>query len=253
MLVRTSPRRILLILLAAALMLAACSAGATPAPTIDVNAINTAALATAMDQIFSQQTQTALAAPSATLMPTDTSIPLATFALPTSAPGQASPTGNAGGALPTLSFNVTPNTTPLAGFTSVASSPAAPAGPTVSLGDSCNNSAFVADITIPDNSVLKPGVNFQKIWRVQNTGSCTWDEGYSLVYIGGSTPNLDPYNFDFKRSNDFVAAGETADLGVELTTPCKPGKYEGHWKMRTDNGYFFGTVLSVYVEVKDKC
>jgi Ig-like domain from next to BRCA1 gene len=245
MLVRKFPRRILFILLTAALTLTACNVGATPAPTIDANAINTAAFNTAMAQIAAQQTQTALAAPSNTPLPTNTALSLATAA-------GASPTAGSG-ALPTVSFNITPNTTPLAGFTPLAGSPVAAGAATAALGDSCNNSAFVADVTIPDQSVLQPGRNFDKTWRLQNTGSCTWDDGYALVYIGGSTPNLDPYNFEFKESRDFVAGGNTADLTIELTTPCGPGKYEGHWRMRDDRGYYFGTIVSVYVEVTDRC
>lgn len=251
MLVRKSPRRILMLLLTAALTLTACNVGATPAPTIDVNAINTAAFNTAMAQFSSQQTQTALAAPSPTQLPTNTIIPVATLSLPT-AGGAASPTtGN--NTLPTVSFNITQNTTPLAGFTPLATSKAALTAATVSLGDACNNSSFQGDVTIPDGSVLKPGENFEKVWGLKNTGTCTWDEGYALVYIGGSTPNLDPYNFEFKKSIDFVAAGQTINMTLRLTTPCKPGKYEGHWRMRNDKGYYFGTILSVYVEVKDKC
>ena len=69
MLVRQFPRHALLVLATAALTLAAC-AGATPAPTVDVNAINTAAVATAMGQISAQLTQTALAAPTDTPPPT---------------------------------------------------------------------------------------------------------------------------------------------------------------------------------------
>jgi hypothetical protein len=253
MLVRKFPRRILFSLLTAALALGACNVGATPAPTIDVNAINTAAFNTAMAQVGAQQTQTALAAPSATSQPTNTAVALGTVALPTT--GGALPTAGGSGALPTVSFNITPNanTTPLAGFTPLAGSTAAPAGPTASLGDACNNSAFVADVTIPDNSVLKPGINFEKTWRIQNTGTCTWDEGYTLVYIGGTTPNLDPYDLQIKNSKDFVAGGATADLTVKLTTPCGPGEYNGTWRMRSDTGYFFGTPLSVYVKVTEKC
>jgi len=50
-----------------------------------------------------------------------------------------------------------------------------------------------------------------------------------------------------------VTSGSGVNLALNLTTPCKPGKYEGHWRMRNDQGYYFGTILSVYVEVKDKC
>jgi hypothetical protein len=248
MFVRKSLRPTLFSLLIAALFLASCSIGAAPEPTVDVNAINTAAVATAMGQLSAQFTQTALVAPSATPQSTNTAISLPTFAQPTT--GSAVPTTS--GALPTVSFNSTPNTTPLAGFTALPTSAGAGA-PTASLGDSCNNSAFEGDVTIPDGTVLPPGENFEKTWTLRNTGSCTWDDGYSLVYIAGSTPNLDPYNFEFDRSADFVAAGSAINMTLTLTTPCRPGEYEGHWRMRSDSGYYFGTLLSVYVKVEDDC
>jgi hypothetical protein len=246
MLVRIIQRRALFLLLTAALTLAACGAGATPPPTVDVNAINTAALATAMAQISAQQTMTALAAPSATPLPTNTAIPLATVALPTTAPGTA-PTTNTG-VLPTVSFNTTPNTTPATGFTPVGGSPIAPAGPTTALGDACHNLIYIADTTIPDGTVFDGGEDFEKVWRVQNTGTCKWDEGYTLVFIGGDQ-GLDPVSVELK-AGDFVDAGETADLGVDLTAPLTPGNYTGSWRMQSDNGVFFGETLTVVIEVK---
>lgn len=236
------------LLFIAALTLTACNMGATPAPTIDMNAINTAAFETAVAQISVGQTQTALAAPSATLLPTNTSAPLVTVVLP--ANETVLPTA-AGGALPTVSFNTTP-ITPLPGFTPLVS-PVPPAA-TNSLGDACNNSAFEGDVTIPDGSVIAPGTNFKKVWKLRNTGTCTWDQGYAFVYLGGSKPDLDGYTYQFrdKNTDDFVAAGEAIDIGINLTAPCAPGKYEGHWRMQNDKGYFFGTTVSVYIEVTEK-
>ncbi len=247
MLVRKFPRRALLVLVTTALTLAACG-GATPAPTVDVNAINTAAVATAMGQISAQLTQTALAAPTNTPSPTNTALPLATLALPT---GDGAASVTPGGALPTLSFNTTPgtNTTPLAGFTPISGSPIAPVNTSAPQGDACHNSAWVADVTIPDNAVLNPGADFEKIWRVQNTGTCTWDEGYTLVFFAGDQA-LDPENFEIERSEDFVAGGETADIGVDLTAPTTPGTYSATWRMQTDAGVFFGEYLTVVIEVR---
>jgi hypothetical protein len=220
--------------------------GATPAPTIDVNAINTAAFNTAVAQVAVAQTQTALAAPSAT--PTNTSAPITTVVVP----GDGTVLPTTAGGFPTVSFNTTP-TTPLAGFTAVVS-PAAPVAATAALGDSCNNSAFEGDVTIPDWSVIEPGTNFTKVWKIRNTGTCTWDEGFSFVYLGGSKPDLDGYTYKFSSKNDrdFVKSGEAIDMAIELTSPCTPGKYEGHWRMQNDKGYFFGTTLSVYIEVTQK-
>lgn len=250
MLVRKPLQRTLLILLTAALALAACNVGAAPAPTTDINAINTAALATAMAQISAQGTETALAGPTSTSLPTNTSIALVTFAAATAA--GASPTGNTGtGVLPTISFNSTQspntNTTPLAGFTPIATSAGIAA--TASLGDACNNSAFEGDVTIPDGSILKPGEDFVKTWKIRNTGNCTWDEGFTLVFIGGDR-KIDPYDFKFTHKSDFVAPGEAIDISINLTAPLAEGKYQGTWRMQNDQGYYFGTLLSVYFEVK---
>lgn len=244
MFVRKSLRPAMLTVLTAALFLASCTLGAAPAPTVDANAINTAAVATAMGQLAAQFTQTAAAAPTNTPVPTNTAISLNTFPAPTTGSGVVATTS----AIATVSFNSTA-TTPLAGFTALPTS-----GPTQSLGDSCNNSAFEGDITIPDGTVLEGGADFQKVWGLRNTGTCTWDEGYTLVYIAGSNPNLDPYNYQFGGGgddDDFVAGGESINMTLNLTAPCAIGKYEGHWRMRSDSGYYFGTVLSVYIEVKE--
>jgi hypothetical protein len=248
MFVPKSLRRAVFVLALTAVLISACSiGGAAPEPTVDINAINTAAVETAMGVLAAQFTQTAQAAPTATTLPTNTALPLPTFPNTTPIAGTVPTTS---GALPTVSFNSTA-TTPLPGFTQIASQ-AAPAV-TSSLGDACDNNQFVSDVTIPDNTVLPPGENFDKVWSVKNTGSCTWDDGYVLVYIGGSSPNLDPYNFEFKDKDDWVVSGETTELGLTLTTPCTPGDYQGTWRMRNDKGYYFGTPLTVVVKVTDKC
>src|SRR6185295_11416560 len=101
---------------------------------------------------------------------TDTPATALTFAVPTQADSGSTPTVNPA-ALPTFSFV----NTPVVGATQIVSLPTSAAPATASLGDACNNSVFVADITIPDGSVLKPGEDFTKIWRIQNTGNCRWD------------------------------------------------------------------------------
>lgn len=239
---------ITIFLLTTTLILTACGGGATAAPTVDVNAINTAALETALAQISAQQTMTALAAPTFTPSPTDTPPTLATVGLPTTA-GAALPTANPGGALPTVSFNTTPGTnpTPATGFTAVGGAP--PAGATAAVGAVCNNLAYVADTTIPDGTVFDGGEDFEKVWRVQNTGTCKWDEGYRLVYIGGDE-ELDPVNVRLQNAKDFVEPGATADIGVDLTAPLKVGQYTGTWRMQADNGEYFGQELTVVIEVK---
>jgi hypothetical protein len=228
--------RIMPVLIGISLILAGCNFGATPAPTQDLNAINTSIVGTTIAQLSSQMTGTALALPSSTPEPTDTA-EVITTALSTA--DSASPTGG----IPTISFNATS----LPGFTALASP--TQAGATASLGDECSNSVFEGDVTVPDGTIFKPGVDFTKIWAIRNTGSCQWDEGYALVFVGGDKA-IDPYNFEFKKTSDIVESGEGINIAIKLTAPLQPGDYQGHWRMRNDKGYYFGTYLSVYFTVQ---
>lgn len=241
--IRKFPRQILITLVTVALILTACSAGTPPPPTTDANALNTAIVGTTIAQFSEQFTQTALAQPTNTIAPTDTPIPLPTFEASTADPN-ALPTFSL--ASPTVGAGTVAS--PVPGFTQLPSP--VPAGATQALGDACSNNVFEGDITIPDGMEIVGGKDFQKIWKIRNSGTCAWDEGYRLVYIGGSSPDLDPYTYEFTQSKDFVASGEAINIAINLTTPCSKGKFEGHWRMQNDQGYYFGSILSVYVEVK---
>ena len=246
MLVRIFPRRLLFILLLAALTLAACNMGATPAPTVDANAINTAAFGTAMAQISAQQTMTVLAAPSATQFATNAPISLETSALPTTG---ASPTGNAG-ALPTVSFNTTPNTTPLAGFTALVTSVVPTSSGLGNTASGCNDGAFVGE-TLPDKSVVGAGKSFTKAWEIKNTGTCAWDEGYVFAFQPDLSSNgIDGYDIVIDKSDEVTEPNHSQSFIVKLTAPTAPGEYKGYWKLKTDNGTYFGPLVYFDIIVK---
>jgi hypothetical protein len=247
MFVQKYQRQVMLFFTIAALTLAGCNVGATPAPTVDVNAINTAIVGTTVAQLSLQFTQTAQAQPTVAPASTDTPVNLPTFSLPTVS--GATPT--TAGALPTISFNTTPvANTPVAGFTQLAS-PVPAGGATPVLGDSCRNSAYVADVTVPDGTVFKPGADFVKTWSIKNSGSCNWDDGYVFAWIAGDKA-LDPYSVKFKDKKDFISAGTTTNISVNLTAPLDPGKYTATWRMQSDTGYYFGSMFTVVIEVKKK-
>ena len=241
--IQESPRRMLLILLTATLALAACNVGSSPSPTADVNAINTAALSTALAQISAQQTMTALVAPSATPLPTNAPLSLSTAALPTVA----------GGVLPTGSFNTTPNTTPLAGFTNVAGSPIAPTAAGGIIGDTkagCNDGAFVGE-TLPDKSVVGAGKDFTKAWEIKNTGTCAWDEGYIFAFQPDlSSAGIEGYDIVINSEDEFTKPGHSQSFVVKLTAPTAAGEYKGFWKLKTDTGTSFGPLVYFDIVVK---
>lgn len=247
MLARKFPRRTLLILLATTLTLAACNVGATPAPTIDANAINTAALATAMAQIAGQQTQTALAAPSATQLPTNAPISLTSVGLPTAA-GPA-PTGNTGG-LPTVSFNTTPNTTPLGAFTPLGTAVAPTTSGIGTTAAGCNDGAFVGE-TLPDKSEIGAGKDFTKAWEIKNTGTCTWEEGYVFAFQANLSSNqIDGYDIIYRDKDKATKPGHSQSFIIKLTAPTTPGEYKGYWKLRDAKGTYFGPLVFFDIIVK---
>jgi hypothetical protein len=124
---------------------------------------------------------------------------------------------------------------------------AVPVAPTFS-GPTCYNSQYVADVTIPDGTVLQPYEKFYKVWRIQNTGTCAWDQGFGLILWAG--PDMGGYPQYFSGRDQVVGPGGIVDLGVEMRAPTKPGEYIAHWVMVNDTGKTFGGDLMVYIVVK---
>jgi len=205
-------------------MLAACNLGANVPPTADLGAIQTQAVGLVSTQFAMQQTQTAVAV-SPTALPSFTPAPTLT---PLASPGTATT-----GTVPLFS-------TPGAGFTPLAS-----AAPT-QVADPCHQSAFVADVTIPDGTKMDPGENFMKAWQIQNTGTCIWDDGYRLKYLGG---RMDGYDVKIDQTLEFVKPGQVQEYHVDLTAPLQEGEWSECWKMQDDGGSYFGTYLCVSIEV----
>ena len=208
----------LAISIVAATALTACNIGATPAPTVDANAIYTQAMETALAGFSVQMTQTAMAVPP-TAIPTNT--PLATFTLLPTFPPLTGATAGVG----TLAIG----TVPVLG-TPVGTLPA----------ESCNNSQFIADVTIPDGTVMKPGNDFTKTWTLKNNGTCKWDDGYAFVFVAGD--KMDGYDVTLKKPSDFVDPGESINLAVDMTAHVAEGEYTGCWRMKDDQGFYFGTL-----------
>jgi hypothetical protein len=213
-------------------VLASCNIGKAAEPTPDVNAIYTSAAQTMIAALNAQQTQTAQAitpTPRSTATSQASSTPVATFAISTGSVPFGTPLifGTPGTALAPIS-------TPAAGT----------AGSTAS---GCDNSAWVSDVDVPDGTVMKPGKDFVKTWAIENTGTCTWDEGYTLVYQGGT---LDGYNVKIQKKDQFVEPGKTTYFSVNLTASLTPNTYTDCWKMQNDTGAYFGTYLCVTIKVQ---
>ncbi|MGB3717823.1 MAG: NBR1-Ig-like domain-containing protein [Candidatus Promineifilaceae bacterium] len=99
-----------------------------------------------------------------------------------------------------------------------------------------NGAKFLEDVTIPDDFEVAPGEVITKTWRVINSGSCSWSNGYGLVIVAGDKLNT----LEVIQIATEVAPGEMIDISAQLTAPLKPGIYRGEWMLRDPDGRTFG-------------
>jgi hypothetical protein len=201
------------------LFLSACGAGrGSPTSTSDPNLVRTAAAQTADARLTELVALTpSVVPPTATFTPDPTQTALAATA--------------AAGLTQTAVVTLTPRAT------STATVPAP-----VSTGDTA---AWVADVTIPDNSDVIPGQVFVKTWRIQNTGVTTWTTDYDLVFISGERMGTTTE----VACPGSVAPGQQVDISVTLTAPTTVGTYTGYWKMRNATGGLFEYGVTVVIDV----
>lgn len=125
-------------------------------------------------------------------------------------------------------------------FQEITTIPAPTAGTSVRAADM----AFVADQTIPDNTRLVAGTDFDKQWRVKNTGTRHWGDGFRLVYIEGDLPLARGV---VSHSVPVARPDEVVTLSVPMTAPParngRPTSYRTMWRMQDDRGDWFGDPL----------
>jgi hypothetical protein len=147
----------------------------------------------------------------------------------TQAAGELQATLTPGAILPTAS--------PQPGETTTASPPTTTTqGPTPT-SEVCDRAAFVEDVNYPDGTIVEAGETFTKTWRLENTGTCTWDSDYAIVFDHG-----DAMDSPASRSltDGTVTPGEEIDVSLALTAPDSAGEYQGFWKLRNQAGQVFG-------------
>lgn len=118
----------------------------------------------------------------------------------------------------------------------------------VSANPGCTVSASLVGENPPDNTLFRTGDTFWKTWTLLNTGTCTWDETYSLVYWSGDLMGgLTTYQFP-----QLVAPDEAKEVSIFLKAPETDGTFTGYWRIQTPWGEHFGvgpTSDSFYVQI----
>ena len=108
------------------------------------------------------------------------------------------------------------------------------------------NGSYVADLTVPDNTVLQPGVAFTKSWRIRNSGTCDWGTGFKLVFVGDSQLG-GPASVAIPAT----LSGSAVDVALQMVAPSEPGTYKSRWRMQSDQGQVFGSTVYVLIVVPE--
>lgn len=112
----------------------------------------------------------------------------------------------------------------------------------------CYDAEMVRHITVPNGTVLLPGTDFIKIWRVKNTGSCIWERGATMVAVSS----------DFLSATGIplasrVRPGETVDVSMHLVVPAVTGTIQGRFELNVarrrnigpgEDNYFRSSIIS---------
>jgi hypothetical protein len=192
---------ILVAILALSLSLTGCNLPGDTTPTTQVDLLNTAAAQTIQaQQTFIAQTQQASQTAAA---PTNTLEVTAEIGTPT--------------------FSPQPSLTPTITATKTAEK-------------ECDQAAFISE-TIPDGTEFFPGQPFTKTWTLENSGSCTWNANYDVVFVSGDAMGAPASQ---QLTSDTVAPGETVKITMDLIAPMTPGTHRGDFKLRNASGVLFG-------------
>jgi len=214
-----------IILFVISALLAACTPNTAAQPTLDIGAIQTWAVGTAVMEITIQ----AILHPSSTPIPEialqSPAVPLTT-AVPKSAPGGAGGTSGGGSGS--------------SGGTS--GSPLATRTPDV----------YICEV-VTQNPPDKPqmtGANYDIVWTIRNKGIATWNTSeYYVKWLGGS--DLSP-SHTYPLPNNVVPSG-TVDIVVDIQIPTEPMTelQVTRWGIVNDNGEvfckFFHAIPSTYL------
>lgn len=102
------------------------------------------------------------------------------------------------------------------------------------------------DVNIPDNTVMAPGQDFIKTWRVKNAGTCPWGAGYALSFTGTG----DEMGGQFIALTEVVQPGQEVEVSIQFKAPAQAGVYVSTWSMRNPQGFLFPEAIYVKIIVQ---
>jgi len=133
---------------------------------------------------------------------------------------------------PTITPQVTQRAeTPLPALTPTS----APTLASAPIDPNCVKASLVSEDP-PDGVLLSPGQTYWKTWTLLNTGTCTWNTSYNIIFWSGDLMGgLTSYPLD-----DEVAPNEQKDISIFLKAPDTEGTFTGYWRLQSPWNSNFG-------------
>jgi hypothetical protein len=112
--------------------------------------------------------------------------------------------------------------------------------PSANLENCTLDSEFVADLTIPDGTIVVPGQMIIKKWALRNSGTCDWGVGFE--YAQTNTAETDFLADPAAINLPLAAPGAEVEVMVMITLSdsAPSGNHIAQFQMRTGDGEFFG-------------
>ncbi|MBN2046803.1 MAG: hypothetical protein JW750_03070 [Anaerolineaceae bacterium] len=108
--------------------------------------------------------------------------------------------------------------------------------------DCSNVLLFIDDLSYPDGTEVQPGQLIDKMWLVQNAGTCNWDRGYVLKQSTDSDMDAVAL-FDLYPAR----AKSEATIRVQFFAPETPGTYKVTWQpFDADGTLFYDPIFIIF-------
>jgi hypothetical protein len=107
-----------------------------------------------------------------------------------------------------------------------------------------NDLTYLDDLTIPDGTYIAPNSSIDKQWSVKNSGTCNWNETYTLRLFSG--PEL---GTNGPQSITPLRADAEGIIRINFTAPTEAGNYSATWQAYDPNGQPFGEILTIEINV----
>jgi hypothetical protein len=108
-----------------------------------------------------------------------------------------------------------------------------------------NSLRYIEDINFPDGTVVRAGEKIEKLWKVENNGTCSWDSRYRMRLVEG-----DQLGAPVELALFPARPGTQAELRVIFIAPRESRYYRSTWQAHGPDGLAFGDPFYIDIFVQ---